>query len=71
MQQRLYAFISRINSKRSLDHNVSGILFWGFRFLEVPPHLTNAPHTKCEGLAPHVRRTYNIKRIGKTSAGVW
>ena len=29
------------------------------------------PHTWCEDLTPHVRRTYNIKRIGKTSAGIW
>jgi len=71
MQQHLYAFISRINSNRSLDHNVSEILFWGFRILKAPPHLTNAPHTKCEDLARHVRRTYNIKRIGKTSASLW
>ena len=40
-------------------------------FWKLPPHLTNAPHIWCEGLAPHVRRTYNITRIGKTSAGVW
>ena len=40
-------------------------------FWKPPPHLTNAPHIWCEGLAPHVRRTYNITRKGKTSAGVW
>ena len=29
-----------------------------------------APHIWCEGLAPHVWRTYNNTRIGKTSVGM-
>ena len=29
-----------------------------------------APHIWCEGLAQHVRRAYNITRIGKTVANV-
>lgn len=40
-------------------------------FWKPTPHLTNAPHIWCEGLAQHVRRAYNITRIGKTVANVW
>ena len=34
-------------------------------------YLTKAPHIWCGALAQHVRRAYNITRIGKTVANVW